>query len=117
MGIYYGFRHRRCASYYLSGFNPASSYYRVGTFLLAHAITSAMREGADIFDFLRGGEAYKYDWGARNKWNQRRLISRRQPWTTQVRNAALSVCRSLSYEFAGLPCFGLLLRGSLTMSS
>ena len=91
-GIYYGFHHRRCASYYLGGFNPASSYYRVGIFLFAHAITSALREGADIFDFLRGGDAYKYDWGARDKWNQRRLISRRQPWTTQVHNAALSVC-------------------------
>ena len=95
-GIYYGFHHRRCASYYLGGFNPASSYYRVGIFLFAHAITSALREGADIFDFLRGGDAYKYDWGARDKWNQRRLISRPQPWTTQVRNAALSVCSKVA---------------------
>ena len=32
--------------------------------MIGHAIAAARAEGLRSFDFLRGGEAYKYAWGA-----------------------------------------------------
>lgn len=67
VAAYYGFLHRRRAFYYLSGFDPASAALSPGTLVVAHAIREALREGAVAFDFLRGAEAYKYRWGARDR--------------------------------------------------
>jgi hypothetical protein len=38
----------------------------------------AIRDGAREFHFLRGGEGYKYGWGAVDRYNRRRTITRRQ---------------------------------------
>ena len=38
-----------------------------GALLLEHAIGEAVRTAAGEFDFLRGAEAYKYRWGARDR--------------------------------------------------
>jgi hypothetical protein len=35
-----------------------------------------VREGAREFHFLRGGETYKYGWGAQDRWNTSRTIRR-----------------------------------------
>lgn len=63
-GVYYGFSDRGRAYAYLGGFDPRFAYYSPGTVLLGHAIEHALREGVREFHFLRGGEAYKYAWGA-----------------------------------------------------
>lgn len=60
----YGFHHTGCTYYYLGGFDPEFKQYSPGTVLVGHAIVEAIREGAAEFDFLRGGEDYKYRWGA-----------------------------------------------------
>lgn len=77
--VYYGFcdppRARRdassdrarCAYCYISGFDPAFRRASPGTLLIGHAIEDALREGATIFDFLRGTEPYKHAWGARDR--------------------------------------------------
>ncbi|WP_082637456.1 hypothetical protein [Bradyrhizobium retamae] len=44
--------------------------------MLEHAIIEAAREGARTFHFLRGREPYKYEWGARNHWNKKRILYR-----------------------------------------
>ncbi|MBV9655157.1 MAG: GNAT family N-acetyltransferase [Acetobacteraceae bacterium] len=49
---------------YLGGFDPAFAYESPGTLMFAAAIEDAIREGRREFHFLRGGEAYKYAWGA-----------------------------------------------------
>jgi CelD/BcsL family acetyltransferase involved in cellulose biosynthesis len=49
--------------FYLGGFDPRAAALSPGTLLIGHAIEEAVREGAIAFDFLRGGEAYKYRWG------------------------------------------------------
>jgi CelD/BcsL family acetyltransferase involved in cellulose biosynthesis len=77
-GIYYGFVHRRRAYGYLTGFNPAYGYYSPGSFVVRHAIEQAIADGVEEFHFLRGGEAYKYDWGARDRWNRRRIFRRQE---------------------------------------
>jgi Protein involved in cellulose biosynthesis (CelD) len=74
--VYYGFLHNRRAYAYLGGFDPAFAFESPGAILLGHAIESAVKEGARVFDFLRGEEAYKYAWGARGCYNVRYLLAR-----------------------------------------
>ncbi|HWE93540.1 MAG TPA: GNAT family N-acetyltransferase [Tepidisphaeraceae bacterium] len=69
-----GRRHERAHYYYLGGFDPEYSALSPGTLLVGHAIDEAVREGADVFDFLRGREAYKYRWGARDRRTYRRRL-------------------------------------------
>jgi CelD/BcsL family acetyltransferase involved in cellulose biosynthesis len=64
VGGHIGFLHRQRASFYFGGFDPAFSFESPGTILIGHAIRRAAAEGAQIFDFLRGGEPYKHAWGA-----------------------------------------------------
>jgi CelD/BcsL family acetyltransferase involved in cellulose biosynthesis len=75
---YYGFTAKRTAYAYLSGFDPAFAELSPGTQIVAHAIEEAVREGAREFHFLRGGEAYKYAWGAIDRPNTTLTLRRRQ---------------------------------------
>lgn len=75
-GAYYGFHHASRAYAYVGGFDPAFTFESPGTTLMGHAIAEALREGAQEFHFLRGQEAYKYEWGAIDRWNQRRSFRR-----------------------------------------
>jgi CelD/BcsL family acetyltransferase involved in cellulose biosynthesis len=67
VGGYLGFIHRSRASYYFGGFDPVFAFESPGTILIGHAMRCAAAEGAEIFDFLRGAEPYKYAWGARDR--------------------------------------------------
>jgi CelD/BcsL family acetyltransferase involved in cellulose biosynthesis len=62
--VFYGFHAHRRTSYYLGGFDPDLKILSPGNLVLFHAVETAVRDGAAEFDFLRGREAYKYDWGA-----------------------------------------------------
>lgn len=77
VAAYYGFHWRDGAFAYLTGFDPTLAFESPGTLLTAHAIAAAIAEGARDFHFLRGNEAYKYGWGAVDRWNQRRSFRRR----------------------------------------
>lgn len=70
-GAYHGFHHGTSACYYLGGFDPAFAKESPGAILIGHAMSQALREGATEFHFLRGQEAYKYGWGAVDRWNER----------------------------------------------
>lgn len=76
-GVYYGFGDGRRAYAYLGGFHPQFAYYSPGTVLIGAALTEAADEGAGEFHFLRGAEAYKYAWGAIDRWNTRLVMKRR----------------------------------------
>lgn len=75
-GAYHGFHHRTAAYYYLGGFDPAFAKESPGAILIGHAMSEALREAAGEFHFLRGREAYKYGWGAVDRWNERCGIAR-----------------------------------------
>jgi CelD/BcsL family acetyltransferase involved in cellulose biosynthesis len=75
-GAYYGMCDGKRAYAYLGGFDPAFSAESPGSILTGHAIAEAIREGATEFHFLRGREAYKYRWGATDRWNRRRTFRR-----------------------------------------
>lgn len=79
---------RRCAAmlvlrdawaayHYIGGFDPDLAAVSPGTILIAHAIDRARDEGLFEFDFLRGGEAYKYRFGARDRFNGGRRLAAR----------------------------------------
>jgi CelD/BcsL family acetyltransferase involved in cellulose biosynthesis len=62
--------------FYAIGFDPVFEFESPGTTLVAHVIETALQEGRREVDFMRGAEAYKYTWGARDRWNVRRAIRR-----------------------------------------
>ncbi|MDB6124122.1 MAG: hypothetical protein JWQ71_3115 [Pedosphaera sp.] len=74
---YYGFLDKERAYFYLGGFDPAWERLSPGMVLVGYAMEEAAREGAKEFDFLRGEEAYKYKWGAKDRPNYRRRIKQK----------------------------------------
>jgi CelD/BcsL family acetyltransferase involved in cellulose biosynthesis len=76
IAAYYGFIHRDHAYAYLGGFDPAFAEASPGAILVGQAVADAILEGAREFHFLRGPESYKYSWGARDRWNSRRVWSK-----------------------------------------
>jgi len=70
----YAFHHMGRTYYYLSGFDPEFKQYSPGTLLLSHVIKDAISEGAKEFDFLRGREDYKYQWGATDNFIYRKRL-------------------------------------------
>jgi CelD/BcsL family acetyltransferase involved in cellulose biosynthesis len=77
LAVFYGFGHHDTVYYYLSGYDPSLDKMSPGTVIVAHAIEQAVRNGAKTFDFLRGAEDYKYAWGAKDRLNRRRRLTRR----------------------------------------
>jgi CelD/BcsL family acetyltransferase involved in cellulose biosynthesis len=73
IAVLYAFADTRRTYYYLSGFDPTYRSLSPGTLLIGHAIEEARREGHTNFDFLRGAEPYKIDWGAKPKPTYRLL--------------------------------------------
>ncbi len=65
------------ARYYLGGFAPVHERRSPGTLAIAAAIEQAAARGVTLFDFLRGREAYKYRFGARDRVQLRRRIVHR----------------------------------------
>lgn len=77
LGIHRG--HMAC--FYIGGFDPRWSPYSPGTITLGSAMLRAAREGAVEFHFLRGGEGYKYHFGARDRPTFNRvLVPARAGW-------------------------------------
>lgn len=59
---YYILNHGRYHAMYQSGYDPAFASLSPGLVLLARTIEDAFALEAREYDFLRGQEAYKYDW-------------------------------------------------------
>jgi CelD/BcsL family acetyltransferase involved in cellulose biosynthesis len=71
---YYGLTHGMRTYAYLTGFDPDFDSESPVTVLMAHAFQSALAEGCREIDMLRGGEPYKYQWGAVDRRNVKRSI-------------------------------------------
>jgi len=76
--VHYGLSAKGRAYSYITGFDPEFSFESPGGLLLAHVISQSIAEGATEFHFLRGQEKYKYEWGATDRWNVRRVFRRDQ---------------------------------------
>lgn len=55
--------------FYLSGYDAAQAFISPGTLLLGAMLEEAETEGRAEAHFLRGREAYKYAWGAEDRFN------------------------------------------------
>jgi CelD/BcsL family acetyltransferase involved in cellulose biosynthesis len=62
--------------FYNAGVDPAASDLSPGVVLAAEGIRSAIERGKKRFDFLRGNERYKYQWGSVDEPIQRILVRR-----------------------------------------
>jgi CelD/BcsL family acetyltransferase involved in cellulose biosynthesis len=62
--------------YYNAGVDPEARYLSPGVVLIAGLVRRALEAGAKRFDFLRGDESYKYEWGAVDEPVQRLLVRR-----------------------------------------
>jgi CelD/BcsL family acetyltransferase involved in cellulose biosynthesis len=60
---------------YLPAFDLAHARESPGTILIGAILEEAMREGRSELHFLRGAEAYKYDWGAVDRMNTGRRLA------------------------------------------
>ena len=69
----YALLHGGTFYYYQSGMDPAWRSRSVGLVLIGETFADAIRSGLTRYDFLRGEEAYKFDWVS----DSRRLVSRR----------------------------------------
>ena len=81
--VYYAFKVGNYSGFYTCGFNPSFGRYSVGKVLLAKVIDEAEREGAKVFDFMRGDETYKAEFGTVTQrnfhffvWRNDELLSR-----------------------------------------
>ncbi len=61
--------------YYLGGFTAELARYSPGASMIRYAIEHAIAEGKSEFDFLRGGERYKTDWGAIDQMSSRIILN------------------------------------------
>lgn len=59
--------HNRVLYYYIGAFDPEYSRFGLGNLIIRRVIEFAAKGGYSSFDFLRGQEAYKYKWGARDQ--------------------------------------------------
>ena len=71
-----GFETRDSYFLYNSGYDPEFSDLSVGIVATLYAIKNAIIRQNKIFDFLRGGEFYKYQLGAEDQYIFRLNISR-----------------------------------------
>ena len=60
--------------FYLSGFEAEEAFASPGTLLLGHIVEQAAAQNLSELHFLRGGEGYKYAWGAVDRINRSRLF-------------------------------------------
>jgi len=70
----YGFSDKQRFWSYQSGFDPAMMEYSPGSLILNFAMEQAIAEGNRIFDFLRGDERYKRDWGTEFECNRHMMM-------------------------------------------
>ena len=62
--------------FYNAGIDPDARELSPGVILAAECVQFAVEHGKRRFDFLRGNEPYKYEWGAVDEPIQRLLVRR-----------------------------------------
>jgi CelD/BcsL family acetyltransferase involved in cellulose biosynthesis len=76
VGVLYGFWWRDTFAAYQHGWDRDYARDALGNVLVLHALELAAERGARWFDFLRGTEAYKYRFGARDQFDRTWLVPR-----------------------------------------
>jgi CelD/BcsL family acetyltransferase involved in cellulose biosynthesis len=66
--VLFAFAYRDTLALYNAAYDPALASLSIGIVAHAWAIREAIVERFDTYDLLRGGEPYKYDLGAKDRW-------------------------------------------------
>ena len=66
--VLFGFAYEGTLALYNAAYDPTLGSLSVGIACAAYAIRAAIGEGLRTYDFLRGGEPYKYDLGGTDHW-------------------------------------------------
>jgi len=74
VSVHFGMSDKERLYFYIPAFNINFKRYSVGSILLYRLILLAFEEKLKTFEFLRGDEAYKYSFGAVEKYNSNYLI-------------------------------------------
>ena len=74
LGSALNFVHGESVYFYMGGFDDQSRKLKPGTTLFALVIQRSIDRGYAKYDFLRGGEAYKYRWNAKDRLTHRVTI-------------------------------------------
>ena len=74
VGAYVNFMNAAAYHWYLGGYDPEHRSLGLGKIAIAHGIRSSIERGRGTYDFGRGGEAYKYWYGAQDRWQSVRLV-------------------------------------------
>lgn len=93
IAIMYCFRYGPRLSFYITGYDLEWSRFGPGRQVIAYALQDCVADGLTVFDFLRGDEAYKYDWGAETQTNVQLRAAR--TWWGKSLMAAQRLRRSL----------------------
>jgi len=67
IGVFYGYCLAGRVFYYQLGYNPAWSAMSPGAVLLQETIREAFDQGCIEYNFLQGGEGFKYHWTTRRR--------------------------------------------------
>ncbi|HEY0511579.1 MAG TPA: GNAT family N-acetyltransferase [Thermoanaerobaculia bacterium] len=81
----YGFREKDAFFCYMQGFDPDHARLSPGVMVVGGVIEDVIRRGIRRLDFLRGCEAYKYAWGARDRETFRRTLALNPPRSSSAR--------------------------------
>ncbi len=102
-GVYLAFRDGEYSGFYTCGFDPRFSRWSVGKVLLAKVLDEAEAEGASFFDFMRGDETYKKEFGARASQNSHLLVWQkdraRSVWAARLLRLGLDTKKRLKRRF------------------
>jgi CelD/BcsL family acetyltransferase involved in cellulose biosynthesis len=91
LGGFYGFVYHGVLYFYIMSVEHSDEKrVNAGDVLLSHCMEEGIRRGCEVFDFLRGDEAYKYRWTD----SQHRLLS------LQIYNRRLTAALSLVSQYA-----------------
>ncbi len=83
---------------FASGYNSQYLDYSPGNVIFLHGIQYAIEQGYTCYDFLRGGEAYKYSLGAQDRYCVNTLITRKN-FRSRVIDYGAGVVRELRKRF------------------
>ncbi len=79
VAIHFGFRSQDKFFHYMPSFDHTYGEYSVGRLLNYRLLEASFRDGLKEFDFLAGGDAYKYDWTQHQRCLHRLTSYRRTP--------------------------------------
>jgi CelD/BcsL family acetyltransferase involved in cellulose biosynthesis len=70
-------KQRQTFYYFISGYNEDYAKYSPGRVIVGYSIRFAIENGFQNYDFLRGEDLYKFEFGALQRYNRHVLIQRR----------------------------------------